>query len=235
MLRRWETPGKEADGGTCRHVLRGHESLPAARAVVEDVDAGCTAQGGIGPGERGGRRAEGAHTWVADGGTRSCVLAHEGGGCERSSSMARGQAERAREAQWTGALCIQYGQTYMRQGVGHLPITHTHTNWPACLPACLPVVNVWCMQEFFREHDPTQRCKAQYKSAVWYHSDEQRQAVERAIAGLKAKYGLRQIATTVDPAGDWYDAEEYHQKCEWRCGRLIVRRWGNKVINARWW
>lgn len=68
------------------------------------------------------------------------------------------------------------------------------------------------LQEFFREHDPTQRCKAQYKSAVWYHSDEQRQAVERAIAGLKAKYGLRQIATTVDPARDWYDAEEYHQK-----------------------
>lgn len=94
------------------------------------------------------------------------------------------------------------------------------------LPAGLPVGNVCCMQEFFREHDPTQRCKAQYKSAVWYHSDEQRQAVERAIAGLKAKYGLRQIATTVDPARDWYDAEEYHQKCEWRRGRLSVGRWG---------
>ncbi|KAG2500579.1 hypothetical protein HYH03_001348 [Edaphochlamys debaryana] len=64
---------------------------------------------------------------------------------------------------------------------------------------------------FFREHDPTRKAKCQYKSAVWWHSEEQRAKVQEEVARLEAKFGVK-LATTVDPAKEWYDAEEYHQK-----------------------
>ncbi|PNH10035.1 Peptide methionine sulfoxide reductase [Tetrabaena socialis] len=66
-------------------------------------------------------------------------------------------------------------------------------------------------QIFFHEHDPTRRSKCQYKSAVWYHGEAQLAAVRAVVAGMEAKFGVK-VATTVDPVGVWYDAEEYHQK-----------------------
>ncbi|GLC35634.1 hypothetical protein PLESTM_000345300 [Pleodorina starrii] len=67
------------------------------------------------------------------------------------------------------------------------------------------------LKMFFRDHDPTQRSKCQYKSAIWYHSEQQRAAAAAAMTSLESKFRLR-LATTLDPAGAWYDAEEYHQK-----------------------
>lgn len=52
---------------------------------------------------------------------------------------------------------------------------------------------------------------------MWYHSEAQRTALAAVMKELEGKYRVR-LATTVDPAGDWWDAEEYHQKCG--CGRV---------------
>jgi peptide methionine sulfoxide reductase MsrA len=56
---------------------------------------------------------------------------------------------------------------------------------------------------------PSQR-KAQYKSAIWYHSPEQERCAREAIAALEARFG--KVATDVEAAAPWFDAEEYHQQ-----------------------
>ena len=72
---------------------------------------------------------------------------------------------------------------------------------------------------FFRHHDPTTLNRqgndagTQYRSAVFYHSPEQKTAAQNAIDALKdARVFKDPIVTTVEPAGDFYRAEEYHQK-----------------------
>jgi len=68
---------------------------------------------------------------------------------------------------------------------------------------------------FFEIHDPTQVNGQgpdrgyQYRSAVFYTSDEQKAITEKLIAELKAK-GFK-VATQVQKAGKFWKAEEYHQ------------------------
>jgi len=68
---------------------------------------------------------------------------------------------------------------------------------------------------FFEIHDPTQKNRqgpdigSQYRSAIFYFSEEQRNIALEAIHLLEEK-GLK-IATQVVPATVFYDAEEYHQ------------------------
>ena len=57
----------------------------------------------------------------------------------------------------------------------------------------------------------TPQRKAQYKSAIWWHSAAQEAAARGAIAALEAKHGFV-IATDLAPAQEWHDAEDYHQK-----------------------
>jgi peptide methionine sulfoxide reductase msrA/msrB len=71
---------------------------------------------------------------------------------------------------------------------------------------------------FFDAHDPTQLNRqggdvgTQYRSAIFYATDEQKQAAERKIAALNAKGAYpRPIVTTLEPLGEFYDAEAYHQ------------------------
>lgn len=70
--------------------------------------------------------------------------------------------------------------------------------------------------KFFLEiHDPTQKNRQgpdignQYRSAIFYFSEEQKKIALEAIKMLEEK-GL-QIATQVVPASVFYKAEEYHQ------------------------
>lgn len=63
---------------------------------------------------------------------------------------------------------------------------------------------------FWKEHSPTYRAKAQYKSAVYYHTEEQRQQAEVMKADVTRQRGT--CLTDIEPAKEWYDAEEYHQK-----------------------
>lgn len=73
------------------------------------------------------------------------------------------------------------------------------------------------LEVFFGFHDPTTRDRqgadvgTQYRSAVFYHSDEQRATAEALIAELNAAgaYGAP-IVTEVTEATTFYEAEEYH-------------------------
>ncbi len=68
---------------------------------------------------------------------------------------------------------------------------------------------------FFEIHDPTEVNRQgpdvglQYRSAIFYHGDEQKKIAEKLIAELKAK-GYK-VATQVVPAETFYPAEDYHQ------------------------
>ncbi len=72
------------------------------------------------------------------------------------------------------------------------------------------------LQFFFRMHDPTTLHRqggdigTQYRSAIFYHSDTQREIAEKmkVIASEKWK---KTVVTEIVPAGPFYPAEEYHQ------------------------
>src|SRR5690606_3594918 len=71
---------------------------------------------------------------------------------------------------------------------------------------------------FLAAHDPTQLNRQgpdvgrQYRSAVFYSSQEQKQRVEQMIAELNASGRFeKEIATTLEPLEGFYPAEEYHQ------------------------
>ena len=71
---------------------------------------------------------------------------------------------------------------------------------------------------FFTIHDPTTLNRqgadvgTQYRSAIYYHSAEQKQAAEQAIARLAAdKVWKNPIVTEVKPAETFYPAEPEHQ------------------------
>jgi peptide-methionine (S)-S-oxide reductase len=72
---------------------------------------------------------------------------------------------------------------------------------------------------FFAIHDPTTLNRqgadigTQYRSAVFYHSPEQRREAEERIADLNArKIWDRPIVTEVVPFQAFYPAEAYHQE-----------------------
>ncbi len=51
---------------------------------------------------------------------------------------------------------------------------------------------------------------AQYRTAIFYHDEEQKRLAEETKAALEARFD-RQIATQIVPAGRFWKAEEYHQ------------------------
>jgi peptide-methionine (S)-S-oxide reductase len=72
---------------------------------------------------------------------------------------------------------------------------------------------------FFSIHDPTTLNRqghdagTQYRSAIFYHSPEQKAAAEAVIARFTANRVWQDpIVTEVTPASTWYAAENYHQE-----------------------
>jgi peptide-methionine (S)-S-oxide reductase len=65
------------------------------------------------------------------------------------------------------------------------------------------------LNTFLSVHDPHIQEKAQYRSVIFYHDDEQKQLAERLV---RAENGERPLATAVEPAPTFYRAEEYHQQ-----------------------
>lgn len=71
---------------------------------------------------------------------------------------------------------------------------------------------------FFSLHDPTQLNRqgndvgTQYRSAIFFHNDNQRHTANKIIAELKAeKVFSSDIVTEVSPVTAFYIAEDYHQ------------------------
>lgn len=75
------------------------------------------------------------------------------------------------------------------------------------------------VEVFFVIHDPTTLNRqghdvgTQYRSAIFYHSPEQKRIAEEVIASLtKEQVYPNPIVTELVPATTWYEAEPYHQE-----------------------
>ena len=69
---------------------------------------------------------------------------------------------------------------------------------------------------FFATHNPTTKDRegpdvgSQYRSAVFYHDDAQREAVEAFVDDIEDEYE-DDVVTEIAPLEAFYEAEEYHQ------------------------
>ncbi|WP_322820931.1 peptide-methionine (S)-S-oxide reductase MsrA [Chloroflexus sp.] len=75
------------------------------------------------------------------------------------------------------------------------------------------------LEIFFSIHDPTTLNRqgadvgTQYRSAIFYHSEEQRQTAEQLVRELTEQKVFRDpIVTQIVPATTFYPAEDYHQE-----------------------
>ena len=77
------------------------------------------------------------------------------------------------------------------------------------------------VKQFFEVHDPTQGMRqgndigTQYRSAIYYTSEEQRAVAEEAKATYSAflqARGFDRVGTEIAPLGPFYYAEDYHQQ-----------------------
>eukprot|EP00195_Chlamydomonas_chlamydogama_P007225 CAMPEP_0202900646 /NCGR_PEP_ID=MMETSP1392-20130828/11960_1 /ASSEMBLY_ACC=CAM_ASM_000868 /TAXON_ID=225041 /ORGANISM="Chlamydomonas chlamydogama, Strain SAG 11-48b" /LENGTH=210 /DNA_ID=CAMNT_0049587081 /DNA_START=214 /DNA_END=846 /DNA_ORIENTATION=- len=88
---------------------------------------------------------------------------------------------------------------------------------------------------FFNRVDPTTKDRqgndwgTQYRSAIYYHDEAQRQAALKKIEEVNqklgsglwgSKWGGSKVVTEVQPAGDYYIAEQYHQQYLEKGGRM---------------
>lgn len=74
------------------------------------------------------------------------------------------------------------------------------------------------LQAFFRSHDPTSLNRqgadvgTQYRSVIFYHSDEQKQLAKTVKDELNKSGAYdKPIVTEISPAGVFFEAEDYHQ------------------------
>jgi len=80
------------------------------------------------------------------------------------------------------------------------------------------------VRQFFRMHNPTQLNRQgpdvgeNYRSAIFYVTDEQKEIAEKVISELQPKYS-EPIVTEVTMSGPFYQAEDYHQKYTEKTGR----------------
>lgn len=102
---------------------------------------------------------------------------------------------------------------------------------------------------FWHNVDPTQAdgqfCDHgdQYRTGIFYHDDQQKRLAEQSRAELeKNKPFEGEIVTEIEPAGEFYEAETYHQNYyeknpirykfyRWGCGRdeRLTELWGDEA------
>ena len=83
------------------------------------------------------------------------------------------------------------------------------------------------LQIFWASHDPTSLNRqgpdsgSQYRSAIYYHDEAQREVATRSRAALQASERMeRPVVTEICAASTFYRAEEYHQRYLERQGML---------------
>ncbi|MFV0290521.1 MAG: peptide-methionine (S)-S-oxide reductase MsrA [Mangrovibacterium sp.] len=86
-------------------------------------------------------------------------------------------------------------------------------SYDAAQISCLDILRV-----FFATHDPTtlnrqgEDIGTQYRSVIYYHDQEQRELAENLIKRLNEEDVYEaEIVTSVEPIGDFFQAEDYHQ------------------------
>ena len=72
---------------------------------------------------------------------------------------------------------------------------------------------------FWNNHDPTSLNRQgpdigkQYRSAIFFHDEEQKKIAEKSKQSLESSGKFeKKIVTEIEPAPEFYQAEEYHQK-----------------------
>ncbi|VVC01187.1 Peptide methionine sulfoxide reductase MsrA [uncultured archaeon] len=73
---------------------------------------------------------------------------------------------------------------------------------------------------FWENHDPTTKNRqgwdigTQYRSVIFFRGKEQEKLARKSIAEMEksGRFRGRKIATEIVPAGEFWKAEEYHQK-----------------------
>jgi peptide-methionine (S)-S-oxide reductase len=74
------------------------------------------------------------------------------------------------------------------------------------------------LEFFYKMHDPTTANRqgpdvgSQYRSAIFYHDAEQEKIAKEVTKKVDEQWWKGAVATEVLPAGQWWDAEAYHQK-----------------------
>ena len=96
-------------------------------------------------------------------------------------------------------------------GTGHAEVVHLEYD-----PGLVSYEELLAV--FWNIHDPTQLNRqgadvgTQYRSAIFYHSQEQEQAARASIAALEASgQHSGAVVTEIIPAADFFRAEDYHQ------------------------
>ncbi len=87
------------------------------------------------------------------------------------------------------------------------------------------------LEVFWTMHDPTTQDRqgpdvgTQYRSAVFFTSDEQRRTAEASRDRLQAslRTGGRPVVTQIVPASEFFEAEEHHQRYHEKHGRTCCR------------
>jgi peptide-methionine (S)-S-oxide reductase len=80
------------------------------------------------------------------------------------------------------------------------------------------------LRVFWDKHDPTQLNRQgwdvgdQYRSVIFFHDEEQREAALRSKANEQARWAAP-VVTQVEPAQTFYEAEDYHQQYLEKRGR----------------
>lgn len=73
------------------------------------------------------------------------------------------------------------------------------------------------LEFFYRMHDPTTKNRqgpdigTQYRSAIFTHGDEQHKIAEEITDKVAKEWYKQALSTEIIPAGQWWDAEDYHQ------------------------
>lgn len=74
------------------------------------------------------------------------------------------------------------------------------------------------LEFFYRMHDPTTRDSqgpdmgSQYRSGIFYHDAEQAKVAREVKDKANEQWWNGKIVSEILPAGQWWDAEDYHQQ-----------------------
>ncbi|KFZ04997.1 hypothetical protein V501_08776 [Pseudogymnoascus sp. VKM F-4519 (FW-2642)] len=74
------------------------------------------------------------------------------------------------------------------------------------------------LEFFYRMHDPTtldsqgQDIGSQYRSGIFVHSAEQKEQADQVTEKASNQWWGGKVVTQILPAGEWWDAEDYHQR-----------------------
>ena len=73
------------------------------------------------------------------------------------------------------------------------------------------------LEFFYKMHDPTTANQqgpdrgSQYRSAIFYHNESQEKEAREVTKKVNEQWWKGGVVTEILPAGQWWDAEQYHQ------------------------